>query len=98
MSDLQTFKKLVEKRRSVYGLGNNLPISNDEIVKLVEHAVLHVPSSFNSQSTRVLSYSAMIIKNCGISLKISYGLSSMMMSSLRQPNRSLMALERALVQ
>ncbi len=54
MSDLQTFKKIVEKRRSIYGLGNNLPVSNDEIVKLVEHAVLHVPSAFNSQSARVV--------------------------------------------
>ena len=54
MSDLQTFKNIVEKRRSVYALGNNLPVSNDEIVKLVEHAVLHVPSAFNSQSARVV--------------------------------------------
>jgi len=54
MSDLQTLKKLVEKRRSIYALGSELPVSNDEIVKLVEHAVLHVPSAFNSQSTRVV--------------------------------------------
>lgn len=54
MSDLQTFKKLVEKRRSIYALGSHLPVSNDEIVKIVEHAVLHVPSAFNSQSTRVV--------------------------------------------
>ncbi|WP_367105593.1 nitroreductase family protein [uncultured Psychrobacter sp.] len=54
MSDLQTLKKLVEKRRSIYALGSNLPVSNDEIVKLVEHAVLHVPSAFNSQSARIV--------------------------------------------
>lgn len=54
MSDLQLLKKLVEKRRSIYSLGNNLPVSNDEIVKLVEHSVLHVPSAFNSQSTRIV--------------------------------------------
>lgn len=54
MSDIQNFKQLVEKRRSIYALGNNLPVSNDEIVKLVEHAVLHVPSAFNSQSTRIV--------------------------------------------
>ena len=53
MSDLKTLEKLAEKRRSVYALSDQLPVSNDEIVKLVEHAVLHTPSSFNSQSTRI---------------------------------------------
>src|SRR5690606_7470315 len=53
MSDLKTLETLAEKRRSVYALSDQLPVSNDEIVKLVEHAVLHTPSSFNSQSTRI---------------------------------------------
>lgn len=54
MSDLKILQQLAEKRRSIYALSNQLPVSNDEIVKLVEHAVLHTPSSFNSQSTRVV--------------------------------------------
>ncbi|HCT74395.1 MULTISPECIES: nitroreductase family protein [Psychrobacter] len=54
MSDLKTLQQLAEKRRSIYALSNQLPVSNDDIVKLVEHAVLHTPSSFNSQSTRVV--------------------------------------------
>lgn len=54
MSDLNTLQKLAEKRRSIYALSNQLPVSNDKIVKLVEHAILHTPSSFNSQSTRVV--------------------------------------------
>ena len=54
MSDLKTLQQLAEKRRSIYALSNQLPVSNDEIVELVEHAVLHTPSSFNSQSTRVV--------------------------------------------
>ena len=54
MSDLKTLQQLAEKRRSIYALSNKLPVSNDEIVELVEHAVLHTPSSFNSQSTRVV--------------------------------------------
>ncbi|WP_201581708.1 nitroreductase family protein [Psychrobacter glacincola] len=54
MSDLKTLQKLAEKRRSIYALSNQLPVSNDEIVKLVEHAVLHTPSAFNSQSTRIV--------------------------------------------
>jgi len=54
MSDLQVLQQLAEKRRSIYALSNQLPVSNDEIVKLVEHAILHTPSAFNSQSTRVI--------------------------------------------
>ena len=54
MSDLKTLQQLAEKRRSIYALSNQLPVSNEEIVELVEHAVLHTPSSFNSQSTRVV--------------------------------------------
>jgi predicted oxidoreductase (fatty acid repression mutant protein) len=54
MSDLNTLQKLAGKRRSIYALSNQLPVSNDKIVKLVEHAILHTPSSFNSQSTRVV--------------------------------------------
>ncbi|MGE6360790.1 nitroreductase family protein [Psychrobacter cibarius] len=54
MSNLKTLQQLAEKRRSIYALSNQLPVSNDEIVKLVEHAVLHTPSAFNSQSTRIV--------------------------------------------
>ena len=54
MSNLQDLQKLAEKRRSIYALSNQLPVSNDEVVKLVEHAILHTPSAFNSQSTRII--------------------------------------------
>ena len=54
MSDLQVLQQLAEKRRSIYALSNQLAVSNDEVVKLVEHAILHTPSAFNSQSTRVI--------------------------------------------
>ncbi len=54
MSDLQKFQELTEKRRSIYALSDQLPVSNDEVVKLVEHAILHTPSAFNSQSTRIV--------------------------------------------
>lgn len=43
-----------EKRRSIYALSDNLPIDQQKIVDIVEHAILHTPSSFNSQSTRIL--------------------------------------------
>lgn len=54
MSKLKNLQQLAEQRRSVYALSDNLPVSNDEVVDLVEHAILHTPSSFNSQSTRVV--------------------------------------------
>lgn len=50
----QELQKAAQTRRSIYALNKNLPISNDEVSKIVEHAVLHTPSSFNSQSTRVV--------------------------------------------
>lgn len=44
----------VETRRSIYPLSNSSPISDDRIVEIVRTAILHVPSSFNSQSTRAV--------------------------------------------
>ncbi|MBU5615904.1 nitroreductase family protein [Psychrobacter sp. TAE2020] len=54
MSNLKDLQQLAEKRRSIYALSDQLPVSNDEVVKLVEHAVLHTPSAFNSQSARIV--------------------------------------------
>ena len=51
---LQTLHTIAEKRRSIYALNDNLPISNDAVLNIVEHAILHTPSSFNSQSTRIV--------------------------------------------
>lgn len=50
----QDIQQAAETRRSIYALNKNLPISNAEVQKIIEHAVLHTPSSFNSQSTRVV--------------------------------------------
>ncbi|MFQ3072191.1 nitroreductase family protein [Neisseria polysaccharea] len=50
----QSLQQAAESRRSIYSLNKNLPIGKDEIVQIVEHAVLHTPSSFNSQSARVV--------------------------------------------
>lgn len=54
MSNLKDLQQLAEKRRSIYALSDNLPVSKDEIVDLVEHAILHTPSAFNSQSARLV--------------------------------------------
>jgi len=49
-----TFSQLIETRRTIYGLGSTLPISEQQVEDLVAHAVKHCPSSFNSQSARVV--------------------------------------------
>ncbi|SJM72387.1 nitroreductase family protein [Psychrobacter piechaudii] len=54
MSNLQNLQTLAEARRSIYALNNQLPVDKDQVVALVEHAILHTPSSFNSQSTRLV--------------------------------------------
>lgn len=48
------FQTLMETRRSIYGLNRELPVSKEAVIEMVEHAVMHSPSAFNSQSARVL--------------------------------------------
>jgi predicted oxidoreductase (fatty acid repression mutant protein) len=51
---MKDFKQLVENRRSYYAIEKKSPISDQEIKEIIEHAVKYVPSSFNSQSARVI--------------------------------------------
>ncbi len=44
----------IENRRSIYAIGKESPVSDQEIRSIVEHAVKYVPSAFNSQSARVV--------------------------------------------
>ena len=48
------FYTTVEKRRSYYGIGKETAVSDEKIKEVVEHAVKHTPSAFNSQSARVI--------------------------------------------
>ncbi len=48
------FAQAVEHRRTYYGIQKSSPISKEEIVKIVEHSVKYVPSSFNAQSARAV--------------------------------------------
>jgi len=45
---------LYQKRRTQYALGRNLKHQQQDITRLIQHAVREVPSSFNSQSTRAV--------------------------------------------
>ncbi|QTF08969.1 nitroreductase family protein [Brenneria izadpanahii] len=48
------FLQSIKNRRSIYAIGKTLPISEDRVVSLVTEAVKQSPSSFNSQSSRVV--------------------------------------------
>ncbi|PQE19080.1 hypothetical protein CJF30_00007440 [Rutstroemia sp. NJR-2017a BBW] len=49
-----TFLDLLKTRRTIYQLKNSSPIPDAKIQEITEQALLHVPSSFNSQSTRIV--------------------------------------------
>ncbi|MDK4563748.1 nitroreductase family protein [Kingella kingae] len=51
---VQVLQQIAETRRSVYALNKDLPIAASEVAQIVEHAIKHTPSSFNSQSTRAV--------------------------------------------
>ncbi|HLR16455.1 MAG TPA: nitroreductase family protein [Alcanivoracaceae bacterium] len=42
------------KRRTQYALGNDLPVSREEVETLIKEAIKESPSAFNSQSSRAL--------------------------------------------
>ncbi|OTN89313.1 nitroreductase [Enterococcus sp. 7E2_DIV0204] len=48
------FIQALKKRRSIYSLGDNLPQSHEEITAFVKEIVRESPTSFNSQTQRVV--------------------------------------------
>ena len=59
----RSFKEAIQHRRTHYGIGNNSPISDNEIHEIIKTAVTHVPSAFNSQSTRIVLLLGEIVKD-----------------------------------
>ena len=51
---LVTLQQAFDKRRSIYALGNELPVEPQAIVNMAERVLLHTPSAFNSQSSRLV--------------------------------------------
>ena len=49
-----SFAQLTEKRRSIYALGDNVKLSEDKIINIINHSVKFTPTAFNSQSARVV--------------------------------------------
>lgn len=54
LSNETNFLELIKKRRSIYSIGKNLEHTPSEIEELIQEAVKHSPSAFNSQSSRVV--------------------------------------------
>ena len=50
----RTFAEALEHRRTYYSIGSDSPVQDEEVVHIIRTAVKHVPSPFNSQSTRVV--------------------------------------------
>lgn len=50
----RTFSEALKHRRTYYSITNQSPVSDEEIEKIVNFAVINVPSAFNSQTTRVV--------------------------------------------
>ena len=51
MSDLL---EILNKRRSIYNLGKDIPVSEDVVVNLIKKAIEIAPTAFNSQSARLV--------------------------------------------
>lgn len=58
MGDMIDMKKgfydAVAERRSFYGISKETVVSDERIKEVINHAVKHTPSAFNSQSTRII--------------------------------------------
>lgn len=50
----RTFKDALKHRRTYYSISNGTPIPDREIEEIIEYAVTHVPSAFNSQTARLV--------------------------------------------
>lgn len=49
-----SFLDAIKSRRSIYALGKNVSLSEDEITNLIKEAVRQAPTAFNSQSVRAV--------------------------------------------
>lgn len=50
----EDFLALAKARRTIYALGNTLPVAEDEVIATIKEAIRQAPSAFNSQSSRAL--------------------------------------------
>ncbi|MFS0906181.1 nitroreductase family protein [Priestia aryabhattai] len=48
------FYSVLKERRSYYGINKDVQVSDERIKEIVEFAVKHIPSAFNSQTARLV--------------------------------------------
>lgn len=46
--------EILDNRRSIYSLGKDVSVTNQEIIERIEHTLSRTPSAFNAQTQRVL--------------------------------------------
>ncbi|WP_165006819.1 MULTISPECIES: nitroreductase family protein [unclassified Enterococcus] len=51
---MTTFTENLKSRRSIYHLGRNVSLSNDELISLIQNTIKESPTAFNAQSTRAV--------------------------------------------
>ncbi|HFD1826449.1 TPA: nitroreductase family protein [Enterococcus faecium] len=51
---MTTFTDALKNRRSIYHLGRNVSLSNEELTTLIKEAIKESPTAFNAQSTRAV--------------------------------------------
>ena len=49
-----SFLDQIKQRRTIYAIGKNVPVSQDQIETIIKEAVKQSPSAFNSQSSRAV--------------------------------------------
>ncbi|EEI60508.1 nitroreductase family protein [Enterococcus faecium TX1330] len=52
--NMTTFTDTLKNRRSIYHLGRNVSLSNEELTALIKEAIKESPTAFNAQSTRAV--------------------------------------------
>lgn len=45
--------EIEKNRRSIYALGKNIPLTEDEVIELISEVVANAPSAFNSQTGKI---------------------------------------------
>lgn len=66
---MTTFTDTLKNRRSIYHLGRNVSLSNEELTTLIKEAIKESPTAFNAQSTRAVILFGDAHENFGKSLK-----------------------------
>ncbi|MGF7060710.1 nitroreductase family protein [Brassicibacter mesophilus] len=51
---IKDFNTAIKERRTIYGISKETTVSDERIQEVINEAVIHTPSAFNSQSARIV--------------------------------------------